>query len=324
MGEIYHARDTRRELDVALKRVTLDLRGSPVERERRLHEACVRMEREAVHASRLGHPGIVNVSDLVYDLDQTPVLVMELLQGVTLQEHLTWSVLPVHVAIEWVAQVLDALSVAHAAGVIHRDLKPDNLFLVHDASMPHGVRVKLLDFGVAKQVEHDTTDDDDTALTSVNVFMGSYQYAAPEQFDTARALSTRTDLYAVGVILFKALTGEHPAGTRSLNDLMLRTLFGNIERSVRAHRSEVPEWLDGLIQQALARDPDARPTSAEAMRDVLVAHRTSRAPAVAKAGQAPQRDAPSSAFDGRTWVIAALAVIAVAGWLAWAATRFGW
>ncbi len=304
MGEVFEARDTKRDLPVALKRMLLDAGGDTLERERRLHEASVRMHREAIHTSRLGHPGIVNVLDLTYDLDATPVVVMELLHGVTLAEVIRYTTLPAHVAFDWMAQVLDALAVAHASGVVHRDLKPESLFLIEDAAMPLGVRVKILDFGVAKQVSADGADpgsDDDasTSVTMANVFLGSFQYAAPEQFDPAKRVSGRSDLYAVGVIFFRALTGRHPANSRALNDVMLRTLFGNIERSARPYRPDVPLWLDGALARALALDANDRFATAESMRDALLdGHRAERAtpmpPSTPPNAPAPASLAPAS------------------------------
>lgn len=327
MGEVFEARDVKRELPVALKRLMLDPHGSVLEQERRRHEASVRLHREAIHTSRLGHPGIVNVWDLVYDADSTPVLVMELLRGATLQDHLAYSTLPVHVAIDWLAQVLDALAVAHANGVVHRDLKPANLFLVEDPAMPLGVRVKVLDFGVSKHVAPDGGDDDqNTAVTMTNVFLGSYQYASPEQFDPAKTVSPRSDLYAVGLIAYRALAGRHPAGTKSVHDLMLRTIFGNIDRSAAAHRPDVPPWLDAVIQRALAVRPEDRYRSAEEMRDALLvgargAHpQTPSAPPVAPA--TPHAARVPAWKDPRTWFMVLLAVAAIMGWAGWIHARF--
>lgn len=300
MGEVFEARDIKRDLPVALKRMLLDGGGGTLERERRLHEASVRMHREAIHTSRLGHPGIVNVLDLTYDLDATPVVVMELLHGVTLAEVIRYTTLPAHVACDWMAQVLDALAVAHASGVVHRDLNPENLFLIEDPAMPLGVRVKILDFGVAKQVSADGADpgsDDDasTSVTMANVFLGSFQYASPEQFDPTKRVSGRSDLYAVGVIFFRALTGRHPANSRALNDLMLRTLFGNIERSARPYRPDVPLWLDAALARALALDANDRFATAESMRDALLdGHRAARATLTPPAAPPPASLAPAS------------------------------
>ncbi len=293
MGEVFEGRDTKRDLPVALKRLIVDSSGSRLDRERRLHEASVRMHREAIHTSRLGHPGIVNVLDLTYDSDATPVVVMELLHGITLQDHLAYSTLPAHVAADWMAQVADALSVAHAAGVVHRDLKPANLFLVEDSAMPLGVRVKILDFGVAKHIDAQSTDaggDDDTstAFTMANTFVGSFQYAAPEQFDPTQTVSARSDLYALGVIFFRALTGQHPAHAKNLNDVMLRTLFGNIDRNARAARPDVPPWLDAVIAACLVSAPRERIPSAEAVRDALLdGMRVGYLPTVAQQPSAP-------------------------------------
>jgi len=329
MGEVFEARDVKRDMPVALKRVMVEHTSNLLERERRNHEAAVRLQREAMHTSRLGHPSIVNVFDLVYDADGAPVMVMELLQGITLQDHLAYSTLPVHIAIDWVAQVLDALAVAHAAGVIHRDLKPPNLFLTADAAMPNGVRVKILDFGVAKQVstsQEGGSDDDDqaTSVTMTNVFLGSYQYASPEQFDPTKTLTARSDLYAVGVVLFRMLVGRHPANTHTLHDLMMRTLFGNIDRSARAFRPDIPPRLDGVLAAALALRPEDRPPTAAAFRDaLLVALREfSSAPPPAVSTAPPP--APALAPPRRSvWPLAALAALAAAGWGLWAASRFG-
>ncbi len=325
MGEVYEGRDVKRDLPVALKRMVLDGGGSALERARRVREATVRMEREAIHTSRLGHPGIVNVLDLTYDADETPVVVMELLEGQTLDALLAYTPLPPRVAVDWIAQVLDALAVAHAHGVVHRDLKPANLFLVRDPAMATGVRVKILDFGVARVVRSDAPegsdgDDASTSVTMANVFLGSFEYASPEQFDGAQRVTARSDLYAVGVILYRALTGLHPARTRALNDLMLRTLFGNIERSPRAVVPEVSEALDAVVQRALAHGPAQRFERAELFRDALVA--TLAPPAMT----APTTPPPSPAPQGpRRATSFALAAVAALGWIAaaalWALTR---
>lgn len=342
MGEVYEAYDTKREMPVALKRLAIEESGDTFERERQRHEAYKRLQREAILTSRLGHPGIVNTSDLVYDADGTPVVVMELLQGITLQQHLAYSTVPAHVAADWMAQVLEALAVAHANGVIHRDLKPANLFLTEDPSMPLGVRVKILDFGISKDVS--TTEGPDqlnTALTMTNVFLGSYQFASPEQFDPTKKVSPRSDLYSIGVVFFKAVTSAHPAGSISINDLMLRSIFGNIERSPKKLRPEVPAWFDAIVQRALALSPDDRFRSAESMREALLdgmatgavapvalppntippANRTVP-PASQPVPPAPppvimMPPAPPFWKDPRSWLVVALAIVAFMGWGGW-------
>jgi serine/threonine-protein kinase len=328
MGEVYEARDTKRDLPVALKRVVVEATSNLLERERRNHEAALRLQREAMHTSRLGHPSIVNVFDLVYDTDGAPVMVMELLEGITLHDHLTYSTLPVHVAVDWIAQVLDALAVAHAAGVIHRDIKPANLFLTLDPAMPTGVRVKILDFGVAKRWSASAgggAEDEATALTMTNVFLGSFQYASPEQFDPNQTLTPRSDLYAVGVVLFRVLVGRHPANTNTLHDLMMRTLFGSIDRSVRAFRPDVSAGLDAVIARALALRPDDRFPSAAAFREALIAAvggpSASPPPCLVQAPLQPTSNAVATVPSSRWPTVVSMALAAV-GWTLWALTRF--
>ncbi len=303
MGEVWAAHDTLRDRPVALKRLTGVDPRSPDHA-----EAVERLRREAVFTSQLRHPGIVEVYDLAVE-GAEPVLVMELLSGVTLEEHLRVAHhLAEDIAVEWMSQVLDALAAAHAAGVLHRDLKPANVFLAADPGARFGARVKLFDFGLSKALPRGD-DSDRTELTLHNVFLGSLRYASPEQLDGNRPLDPRSDLYAVGVMLFGALTGSHPAGSDKPNDIVLRSLSGNVERSPRALRPAVSPSLDAVTQRALAHAPEGRYGSAAEMAAALRGageQTTSTSGVKTKTAGAPW------------WLLVLVALAGGAGWAMWA------
>jgi serine/threonine protein kinase len=136
MGEVYRARDTRLDRDVAVKVLPARLAEEP--------EALARFEREAKSVAALSHPGILAIHDFGRE-GQTPYAVMELLEGETLRERLAGGALPLRKAVDYAGQIAHGLSAAHARGVVHRDLKPENLFVTGDG------RIKILDFGLARQ-----------------------------------------------------------------------------------------------------------------------------------------------------------------------------
>lgn len=302
MGEVWAAHDALRDRPVALKRLAGVDPRSPDHA-----EAVERLRREAVFTAQLRHPGIVEVYDLAME-GAEPVLVMELLSGVTLEEHLRVAGhLAPDVAVEWMAQVLDALSAAHAAGVLHRDLKPANVFLTH-APGSQRARVKLFDFGLSKAMPRGD-DTDRTELTLHNVFLGSLGYASPEQLDGNVALDARSDLYAVGVMLFRALTGEHPARSDKPNDIVVRSVSGSIERSPRALRPTVPPALDAAVRRALAHRPDERFGSAAEMAAALRASGEQTTPT---SGVTPR------ATGAPWWLVVMVGLMGVVGWTLWA------
>ncbi|MFF3444539.1 protein kinase [Streptosporangium sp. NPDC002721] len=193
MGVVWRARDELLHQTVAVKEVTLPVRLTPEDRERRLRRTL----REARTAATLrGHPGIVTVYDVVEE-DDRPWIVMELVEGPSLAKVIKDEGRLAEARAAWIGlRVISALVSAEAAGIVHRDVKPANILLAGD-------RVMLTDFGIAAAV-HDTTD-----LTDTGQLLGTIPYLAPEQLDSARA-SAACDLWSVGVTLYEAVEGRRP------------------------------------------------------------------------------------------------------------------
>src|SRR5687768_1818951 len=176
-------------------------------------EAAARFLREAKATARVRHPNIVAVSDYGEREDGGAYLVMELLDGQTLAERAKRGIAQ-ELALDIATQIADALAAAHAAGIVHRDLKPSNVFLVDDAAARSGVRVKLLDFGIAKA-------STDVAMTATGALVGTPLYMAPEQCTSRLGeIDHRTDLYALGVVLYEMLAGRPPFPGPTLGDLV--------------------------------------------------------------------------------------------------------
>jgi serine/threonine-protein kinase len=214
-----------------------------------------RFHREAQIASQLGHPGLVSVLDFNFTDDGAPYMVMDLLTGETLTERLSRGPLSVEETCHLFTQLCDALHAVHEAGVVHRDLKPDNIFLTQ-AEGPAGPQVKILDFGISKMREAGAGPAG-IELTG-NEILGTPSYLAPEQAaGDAREADRRADIFALGTILYECLTGERafdgPHATA-----VLRAMLGEPIPAARLRRPELPEAVDEVIARACARDPAAR------------------------------------------------------------------
>jgi serine/threonine protein kinase len=210
--------------------------------------AVRRFDQEARTAGRLTHPHIVAVHDTGVD-DGTPYLVMELVDGVSLAVLLDRGPLPVDQAVGIAAQICDALSAAHAQGVVHRDIKPANILLT-----PSGL-AKVCDFGIARLVNQQHTQ-----LTAPYTTIGTSGYMAPEQA-TGTAVDARTDLYALGCVLYSMLTGTPPYAGDNPLAVMWQHQHQPIP-SARATRPDVPPDLDVVIGRLLAKNPNDRPATA--------------------------------------------------------------
>jgi serine/threonine protein kinase len=267
MGAVYDAIDERFGRPVAVKVVLKELAEDA--------RLVARFEREAGAVARLSHPSIVHVHDFGATDDGTHYLVMERIAGTNLADVLTKEgVLAPERAADLVEQALGALESAHAAGVVHRDLKPANLMVV-----PAGASrelVKILDFGVAQLM----TGDAYMRLTKTGSIVGTPSFMSPEQ---ARGESTdaRTDLYAIGVVLYCLLTGKRPFDGGDLAQILHAVRH---EPAVRAdvRRPGVPAELASIVERAMHKDPAQRYASARDMASALVAWRASL-----RAGSAP-------------------------------------
>jgi len=232
--------------------------------------AVARFQHEAVIAGSFGHPNIVEVFDMGWvddDRVRTPFLVMELLEGETVTDCLKRERrLKLSLAVTIALQTLSALVATHAKNILHRDLKPDNLFLVRgDGSS--GVRVKVLDYGVSKPLAIDAAA---MRLTRAGYVMGTPSYMAPEQAMGDVELDVRVDIYSLGMILYEVITGRLPYQARTPV-----ALIAELQRvtppSPRLLRPEVPAALDAIVMRAIAREREQRFPDAVSMQRALVA-----------------------------------------------------
>ncbi|HEX8820712.1 MAG TPA: serine/threonine-protein kinase [Archangium sp.] len=214
-------------------------------------ELFARFRREAEIASQLGHPNIVEVLDFDTLPDGTPFLLMEYLRGESLEERLSRGPLPLAEALAIVRQMGSALQAAHRAGVVHRDLKPANVFLIPSDT---GERVKLLDFGISKIL------DSQTLKTQESVLIGTPQYMAPEQaLGKNSEVDARTDLFALGCIVYEMLSGTPPfAGEgSSIVQVVFRIVHTHPE-PLASRCPNTPAQVVAAVERALSKDPRDR------------------------------------------------------------------
>jgi len=225
--------------------------------------ALQRFTLEAQRASRIAHPNVVDILDLGQDAETGALfMVQELLTGATLRERMVArGALAIDEIVRIVGPALSALVVAHDAGVVHRDLKPDNIFLARDAF--DGEIPKLIDFGLAKQLRSDDALD----ITGTGRQLGTPYYMSPEQLRGQTDVDDRTDVWAIGVVLFEAVAGVRPFRGPSYHELIVQILKEPVPRLADVMPT-VPAAFSALVERALARDPSDRPRSRE-LRDAL-------------------------------------------------------
>jgi serine/threonine-protein kinase len=225
-------------------------------------EQVARLLAEARAVNAIRHRGIVDIFGFGQVPDGRQYIIMEYLEGVALDAHLTEKGrLPVSEVLDILDEVLSALGAAHGAGVVHRDLKPSNIFLV---KQPDGSRyVKLLDFGLAKM----GLPTGRTAQTRTDMVVGTPEYMAPEQA-RGQPVGPMTDLYALGVVAFEMVTGRLPFTGTSPVDLLMKHVDARPPRPSE-FVPELPAALDAFVLQMLTKDPEARPGSAEQLRRQL-------------------------------------------------------
>jgi Tol biopolymer transport system component len=246
MGEVYRARDTRLQRDVALKVLAPSVAADP--------SHLARFEQEARHVAALSHPNIVALFDIGSDNGAT-YLVSELVDGATLRG----ASLPARKVTEIGAQIADALAAAHGAGVMHRDVKPDNVMLTRDG------RAKLLDFGVAKLTGAAASAGVTIAQTGSHSVVGTPGYMAPEQV-RGEAVDARTDIFATGALLHELLAGAPAFAGSSAVEVMAATLKADPAELPPA----VPPGLREIVRRCLEKNPEERFQSA---RDLAFALR---------------------------------------------------
>jgi serine/threonine-protein kinase len=251
MGEVYKARDTRLDRVVAIKILPERLASDPQFRER--------FDREARAISRLAHPHICTLYDVGESVG-TAFLVMEYLEGETLEQRLKKGALPLDQALEIAIQIADALSVAHRQGIVHRDLKPGNVMLVNGSA-------KLLDFGLAKTSGAGATAAGSSmlpttraSLTAQGTILGTLQYMAPEQVE-GRDADARSDIFAFGALVFELVSGRKAFEGRSHASLMA-AILGHHPPVLTSLQPLAPSSLDHIVAKCLEKDPEERWQSA--------------------------------------------------------------
>ncbi|MGI8961281.1 MAG: protein kinase domain-containing protein [Bryobacteraceae bacterium] len=248
MGEVYRARDTRLKRDVAVKILPDSFCSDP--------SRLARFQVEAQSASALNHPNILTVYDIGTN-GQAPYLVAEMLEGESLTARLRSGKLSVARAIDFARQIASGLAAAHAKGIIHRDIKPDNLFITKDG------RIKILDFGLARITVPpvDAHGSTRTAVTEEGTITGTVPYMSPEQV-RGKAVDRRSDIFSFGCVLYEILSGQQPFRKDTPSDTMAAILKDEAPDLSTMHGA-LPPALERIVQHCLEKDPDARFQSAQ-------------------------------------------------------------
>lgn len=258
MGAVFEAEHITMGGKFALKVLKVQNSGKkkPVER----------LYREARVTAAIGHPNIIQVFDIDETSEGVPFMVMELLKGVSLGDYLKNNgPLSVGFVLDVGIQILSALHAAHRTGVIHRDMKCDNVFLL-DSEQDGNPHVKILDFGVSKYIN---TDSEDLKLTQTGSVLGTPYYMSPEQASGKKNLDNRVDIYALGVMLYELLTGTVPHEATNYNSLVIAKNTCDVQ-SFRQERPDVSPDLEAVVLKALARHRKWRWRNALDMMEALV------------------------------------------------------
>jgi Tol biopolymer transport system component len=290
MGEVYRARDTRLERDVAVKVLPTNQSSDPCLRQR--------LEREAKAVSKLAHPHICTLHDIGHQ-DGMDFLVMELVEGETLERRLIKGPVVAEQAIRYATQIADALAKAHKIGITHRDLKPSNVMLTKGGA-------KLMDFGLAKASSPAPLPDvlsemtaEQAKLTVEGTIVGTFQYMAPEQLEGKEA-DARTDIFALGEVIYEMATGK-PAFAGKSRASLIAAILSSEPQPMAVLQPMMPPMLERVVKKCLAKDPDERWQSANDLASELnwIAEASSQA---TEAGRLPAR---RKRWERLSWLLAA-------------------
>ncbi|MDI7267085.1 MAG: serine/threonine-protein kinase, partial [Myxococcota bacterium] len=260
MGAVFEAEQIAIQRPVAIKVLFAGLAHDP--------EAVARFHREAKAAGRIGHDNICEVTDIGVLPTGSPYLVMPLLRGRPLSRVIAADApLALDRAVNLAAQMLDGLAAAHAAHIVHRDIKPDNVFVTQLGAT--GMEfVKILDFGISK-ILGSVAVNDRRQVTKTGMVLGTPCYMAPEQARGRKSVDHRVDVYAVGVILYEMLTGKRPFDGETYNEILVKVVVDPF-LAPRAVCPEIPEAIEAVILAAMERDHERRYQSAPEFRRELL------------------------------------------------------
>jgi eukaryotic-like serine/threonine-protein kinase len=259
MGEVYAAEDLKLRRKVALKVLPSNLAGDPMRR--------ARFEREATAVAALSHPNIVVVHS-VEEVEGIAFMTMELVEGKPLSALLAGGGLPIARFFELAVPLADAVAAAHRAGVVHRDLKPDNIVVAQDG------RLKVLDFGLAKLKEDAAPASGSQSvlptqhLTGQGQIVGTVAYMSPEQVE-GKAVDHRADLFSLGVVLYEMATGKRPFTGDSPASLV-SSILRDAPKALTALKSDLPRHLGRIVRQCLVKNVEERTQSAQDVRNQLI------------------------------------------------------
>ena len=293
MGEVYRARDTRLEREVAIKTLSLEHCSQP--------EALSRFEQEARSACALNHPNIVTIYELGH-VNGTSYIAMELVIGETVRELLASGPMPLRKAVAIAAQIADALAQAHTIGIVHRDLKPENLMISGETT------VKILDFGLAKLLNVNSAPESDasTTLTEEGTVMGTVGYMSPEQA-TGGEVDFRSDQFSFGAVLYEMVTGV-PAFRKKTHAETMAAILRDEPGRLDSRMLQAPPPFLWIVERCLAKDPRERYASTHDLARDLAAVRDRLAEGSTRPSESRPNNLPvqRTAFIGREQEAAAL------------------